>query len=504
MEKDKCSRTEADANTSASDILRTIPRPQYPIRIFFGKPTPFCLETQRRKMIWKHPRHRPFHPKGKWLEELNIDDIRLVLGRILILLGHEAGERFSVEFLSSGSFNRVYTVQTPSKVYAFRVPLPIDPYFKTEADVATTELVRHFTGIPVPKIYAYESSADNALGLEWILMDKITAGKMLADSWTSLDLDQKTQMTRTIARWMSQLSKIRAKKIGSIYMRYSGDDKLDFFIGRSVNTLFTYDERLMYDVPRGPFSSLKEYYATYLAVAKRDVDRMDGFASVFSMSHQTLISDWPRLRNWTEHPELRKQYAEQETEQGIELKHLNRGISALQQALPALCAKIGDTRLSTRLSHLDLSERNILVDQHGTPVVILDWENIELLPRTFLSTPAFVSISKNRRLTSYFNHWNERIACIRDSEKLDEIAKWYHSREEYERRKHERPVLRRVYYEELKKLECPLVRVGWDHRPSFDRELCMRVWDSTTGAEGHIEWINSHLSDGAHIQDKVD
>ena len=39
-----------------SDLLRSIPRPEYPIHVFTGAPDPFSLDSQRKFMRWSHER----------------------------------------------------------------------------------------------------------------------------------------------------------------------------------------------------------------------------------------------------------------------------------------------------------------------------------------------------------------------------------------------------------------------------------------------------------------
>ena len=159
-------------------------------------------------------------------------------GPFLKLLSTKNIEDIPVAFLADGGFNRVYTVDTLKGSYVFRVALPMNPHYKIESDVATTELVRHLTTISVPIIYAYDSSTNNALGLEWILMEKITSGKKLDDSWETMEYDTKVRLTETVADWTAQLSNIIFDKIGSIYMRFEQENLL-FFVGRSVNYLLT-------------------------------------------------------------------------------------------------------------------------------------------------------------------------------------------------------------------------------------------------------------------------
>lgn len=59
-----------------------------------------------------------------------------------------------------------------------RVSQLIDPWFKTESEVATMLWINEFTTIPVPHILAFDSGGD--MGFEWILME-YKPGKPYAD-----------------------------------------------------------------------------------------------------------------------------------------------------------------------------------------------------------------------------------------------------------------------------------------------------------------------------------
>lgn len=80
----------------------------------------------------------------------------------------------------------------------FRATLPVHPYKKTESDNPTIEIVRHFTNIPVPFVYAFDSSMQNPLGLEWILMDKVN-GKPLRETWFDMEYDSQLCITELAA-----------------------------------------------------------------------------------------------------------------------------------------------------------------------------------------------------------------------------------------------------------------------------------------------------------------
>ena len=62
---------------------------------------------------------------------------------------------------------------------------------------------------------------------------------------------------------------------------------------------------------------------------------------------------------------------------------LSSVINALQERVLARCERISGVELSTRLSHHDLSLRNVLVDENRMPIPLLDWEFSEPRPLIF-------------------------------------------------------------------------------------------------------------------------
>lgn len=110
---------------SACNVLRSIPRPQehHPCSLYsFKKTDPASTEPKR------------------------------LCGLFWNVLVASITKMSLSNFFADGGSNRVYTIQSTARNYVFRVAFPIDPYYKTEADVTTSELVRHSTTIRVPTI----------------------------------------------------------------------------------------------------------------------------------------------------------------------------------------------------------------------------------------------------------------------------------------------------------------------------------------------------------------
>ncbi|CAF9918669.1 MAG: hypothetical protein ALECFALPRED_000780 [Alectoria fallacina] len=172
--------------------------------------------------------------------------------------------------------------------------------------------------------------------------------------------DTKVRLAETAADWSAQLANITSNKIGSVYMRRA-DNKLEFFIGRCVSNLFTQENRLLYDVSRGPFEFLQDYYSALVTIAKLDVEEVtlahksesfrfeekdSRFKGTFLDQSVFFFLDDPYEKS---DEELLKDRVE-------ELELLATGTRSLQAALPELCAKAKSPReMVTMLAHGDLS-----------------------------------------------------------------------------------------------------------------------------------------------------
>lgn len=152
------------------------------------------------------------------------------------------GEAVQVELLAQGSWNRAYLLKTSdrggSRELIFRIPLPTYPWYKTESEVATIRFISEKTTIPVPKIYAYDSSAHNELGYEWILMERVP-GVQYSELEDELSLDEKLDIARTVANWVHQMSRLRFGSIGSLY--FNPGQNGDVQLGRPVIEQFMGD-----------------------------------------------------------------------------------------------------------------------------------------------------------------------------------------------------------------------------------------------------------------------
>jgi aminoglycoside phosphotransferase len=279
-----------------------------------------------------------------------------------------AEHHLNVTFLAEGAFNKLYTIATSNGgdvesrlPYVFRVTLPVEPFYKTASEVATISYIREHTSIPVPRIIAYSSTADNELGFEWILMEKIP-GVSLKSMWRGMDMETKEKETRVVAQYAKQLrDQCSFDMIGNLYFR---DDFLDgavrtepttdgrFVIGPVV-TAFMFAGGRKLRLPRnlGPYPDDAEYMA---ALTGAEVEDMKFLQLPDARTHDDFDEDLAE-----EAPEI--------------LEALTELQEAWKTLFPSRPRRASPCPFA--LTHHDLSLSNILVDPVTYKITgIVDWE----------------------------------------------------------------------------------------------------------------------------------
>jgi hypothetical protein len=153
---------------------------------------------------------KTFSLEPRWTVELDLESIKRMIEEA------RPSQGVSVSFHAQGALNKIYNIQAGSKGLIMRVPLPVDPQYKTLSEVATVDWIRNKTRLPVPEIIAHQASRENAIGFEWILLTKVP-GKPLADAWRSMQYRAKEQLVQQLAMYSSYLFKNQLHGIGNIY-----------------------------------------------------------------------------------------------------------------------------------------------------------------------------------------------------------------------------------------------------------------------------------------------
>lgn len=297
-----------------------------------------------------------------------------------------------------------------------RLSLPLDPYFHTESEVATA----HFTrgrGIPVPRIYAYDSSAVNCLGIEWQLVEKIPGrdanfvSKIMTEEsnvlWArgspplGISTGQSAAWTRLGHQLEETLALLRSEghrshrgqssgacfdKIGSLYWDF---EKHDFVLGPVSNHYFIRGRRILYHqrhdggdrrfpLLRGPFGSVSEFLNAMLTIWLRESNdealRVDDDqpnlpaspASSEANDNTATTSATPdSVTDADDSSECEEWPQTWYTKAHVEVVHDQ--VSKLRDIIiPWLAAKLTpeqQERMRTYISHPDLSCSNLLVSR---------------------------------------------------------------------------------------------------------------------------------------------
>ncbi|KAJ3988357.1 hypothetical protein F5890DRAFT_1550581 [Lentinula detonsa] len=86
-----------------------------------------------------------------------------------------------------------------------------------ESEIATMVFVRSRTVIPVPMVYGYCPTRENAIGQPFSIISFAEGEIMSSSVWEDLSLDTKLKTIRDYARIILELSKLKFDRIGSLY-----------------------------------------------------------------------------------------------------------------------------------------------------------------------------------------------------------------------------------------------------------------------------------------------
>jgi isoamyl acetate esterase len=193
-----------------------------------------------------------------------------------------------------------------------------------ESEVATMKYVREHTTIPVPEVYAFDTTSSNPARSPYILMECIDGWRAplrlqeLSDEHLRKILDQ-------LANVLIQLGSLQFPKIGYLYDDADGGHRIDAMLDRKGKRV-------------GPFSSAAEYYRWR---ADQPLNR----------SNKSLVD----LQDALFHSYL------------------------YQLALPFLMNGVRD-KGPFPLAHNDLGVHNVLFDENWKLVGVIDWSGACVVP----------------------------------------------------------------------------------------------------------------------------
>lgn len=110
-------------------------------------------------------------------------------------------------------------VTTASEVATMDFVHAIDPRGRSLVWLTSAQ-VRNILETPAPHVYAWNSRANNPVGAEYIIMEKMP-GVQLLQVWDQMKLTDKLQIVTQLFKFQKRWLSARFAKIGSLY--YTGD-----------------------------------------------------------------------------------------------------------------------------------------------------------------------------------------------------------------------------------------------------------------------------------------
>lgn len=171
----------------------------------------------------------PILDTPKWAVEPTIDSIISTLKKVI-----GSHEQYSVKHCWDGIYNKIYYVSYNQNRLVMRVSLPVCPRLKTESEVATLRWIDDNTRLPVPRVRCYDSSRDNPIGFEWILMDRME-GIPLSRCWETTYLGAKSRIVKQVAAYTAAVFKRQFRGIGSLYLSEPNNPDTTLRLGEMVS-----------------------------------------------------------------------------------------------------------------------------------------------------------------------------------------------------------------------------------------------------------------------------
>ncbi|EDN97249.1 hypothetical protein SS1G_11774 [Sclerotinia sclerotiorum 1980 UF-70] len=204
-------------NLNAVPAQSPIPLPSSPSKIM-------ALSAYSRDLsLWGIPRW-PFEPKMERIRTLVLDR-----------LGLRADMPCVVSFDSRTAFRKIYKIIIHQKIelqegregqkertYNLSVRYPLQESDETLSEVATMKFARK-SGVPAPRVIAWDADRRNRLGFEWILTRGLE-GKCLRNKWGNLSFGQKEKVVKSIAKYQAKLFATNFDHIGNLFDAQDADD----------------------------------------------------------------------------------------------------------------------------------------------------------------------------------------------------------------------------------------------------------------------------------------
>ncbi|KAL8676415.1 MAG: hypothetical protein Q9224_007289, partial [Gallowayella concinna] len=159
------------------------------------------------------------------------------------------------------------------------------------SEAATLRYIKSHSTIPVPEVYSYQTSADNDVGVPYILMSK-AGGAPLHHAWQYPEVlgteEQREKILFQLGAITWQLSRLRFSQAGSLF-EDTGEVKIKTCLSRGL-LMGRRDD--LEDVPRGPFDSEDDFYEAHVTAFLEHVRYLP-------LSHHCFLAPVPARRDYS-------------------------------------------------------------------------------------------------------------------------------------------------------------------------------------------------------------
>jgi Phosphotransferase enzyme family len=194
------------------------------------------MAEQQRWLIWEVDGVKPWVHNPHWAQYKK-PDLAVAQELLEFYVAMNALPRhLNLEFLTGGAYHELFRVMfeenTLPQTVILRVSKPSDPYYTLESEVATMMMAATL-GIPVPRIYSFDSSAQNPLGLEWSLMEFIQGSSFEDWDYASGNSSDSLRILGQLASHLETLRSVAFSQIGNLYFDWV---RHAFFVGPVVDS----------------------------------------------------------------------------------------------------------------------------------------------------------------------------------------------------------------------------------------------------------------------------
>ncbi|KAK2603180.1 hypothetical protein N8I77_009658 [Diaporthe amygdali] len=321
---------------------------------------------------------------GTFIYQFFIDDADLRQSVIDFVIKHRPGTNPRLgDPYRHGSYNFIIEIILDDGIVLFRFPVPglaVYPDDKVKAEVATIRYVADNTTIPVPHIYHWGTAAENPTGLNvpFIIMDHIphatTVGQALEDPEFQIpsmsESEKREYRYQQMAEISLQLYSLTSDRIGSLGVPGNGEYRV---------TSAPLSHHIAYQVINCdvPVAVLPPRDKTYSSSADYLADAADIEIAGLLFMNEKFFKSATDCRD--------KFVARYLVRDIVRRRHHSTG--EFNHSRPHAEVQTEQPRETFRLWGDDFRPENVLLDEKGAVVGVVDWEYTYFAPETYHLNP---------------------------------------------------------------------------------------------------------------------